>query len=293
MGDDDKRLTIRDDNEEAKIRDELEKLTKGKRKKAERFVLAAMSSIPWVGGFLSASANLDAEADQGQINHLLHQWVNEHRLKLEELARTLADVSERIRLLGAEAEKRAESDAYLGLVRKGFSVWDRADTSEKRDYVRRLLSNAAGTQIADDDLIRLFIEWIERYHEVHFAVIRAIYKFHGSTRADIWQEVYGRPVRESSAEADLFKLLIRDLSTGSVIRQHRETNASGQFLRKPRVPVHRASPVMKSAFDDNEAYELTELGTKFVHYVLNDVVPRLGAEDARPSRDERDESVFV
>jgi hypothetical protein len=156
-------------------------------------------------------------------------------------------------------------------------VWDRADTNEKRDYIRRLLSNAAGTTLADDDLVRLFIEWIERYHEVHFAVIRAIYKDPGCTRAEIWQQVYGRPARESSAEADLFKLLIRDLSTGSVIRQHRETTVDGQFLRKPRQPVRRgAAPVMKSAFDDTEGYELTELGAKFVHYVLNDVVPRIG-----------------
>ena len=140
-----------------------------------------------------------------------------------------------------------------------------------------MLSNAAATTIADDDLLRLFIQWIDLYHESHFSVIRAIYKDPGCTRAEIWQQVYGRPVLESSAEADLFKLLIRDLSTGSVIRQHRDTTADGQFIRKQRTPVRRggASPVMKSAFDNIEAYELTELGNKFVHYVLSDVVPRI------------------
>jgi hypothetical protein len=34
---------------------------------------------------------------------------------------------------------------------------------------------------------------------------------------------------------------------------------------------------MKSAFDDEEAYELTELGKQFVHYVFSDIVKRIGA----------------
>jgi hypothetical protein len=33
---------------------------------------------------------------------------------------------------------------------------------------------------------------------------------------------------------------------------------------------------MKSALDDEESYELTELGSQFVHYVLTDVVTRIG-----------------
>jgi hypothetical protein len=34
---------------------------------------------------------------------------------------------------------------------------------------------------------------------------------------------------------------------------------------------------MKSAFDDAEYYVLTDLGAKFVHYVMEDVAPQLGA----------------
>lgn len=279
MNSDDQDLTNLDDGtDEALIQAELDRLSKDKRKKTGRFVLAALSSIPWVGGLLSASATLDGEADQGQVNELQQEWLAEHRRKLQQLAGALSEISQRIDSLGPEAEERAQTEKYLGLVRKGFAVWDRAETTEKREHIRRLLSNAAGINIADDDLVRLFIEWIDRYNEVHFAVIRAIYQNPGCTRADIWQEVYERPVRESSAEADLFKLLIRDLSTGSVIRQHRDTTPDGQFLRKQRATARRGhvSPVMKSAFDDTEGYELTELGSKFVHYVLNDVVPRLG-----------------
>jgi hypothetical protein len=34
---------------------------------------------------------------------------------------------------------------------------------------------------------------------------------------------------------------------------------------------------MKSAFDDEEPYELTELGKQFVHYVFSEVVQRIGS----------------
>jgi hypothetical protein len=86
----------------------------------------------------------------------------------------------------------------------------------------------------------------------------------------------------------LFKLLIRDLSTGGIIRQHRETDYAGRFLKKtparPSTAV-AASKVAKSAFDDGDAYELTELGQQFVHYAMTDLPPKIafgGGETAKP-----------
>ena len=32
---------------------------------------------------------------------------------------------------------------------------------------------------------------------------------------------------------------------------------------------------MKSAFDDNELYELTEIGKQFIHYAQNEIVPKI------------------
>ena len=64
--------------------------------------------------------------------------------------------------------------------------------------------------------MRLFIEWLELYHEVHFAVIREIFGNPGSTKFDIWSGIYGDIPREDSAEADLYKRVMRDLSTGNV-----------------------------------------------------------------------------
>ncbi len=93
---------------------------------------------------------------------------------------------------------------------------------------------------------------------------------------EIWKELSGKSVREDSLEADLFKLLVRDLSMGSVIRQHRQTDYYGNFLKKPVKKQGAPSRTMKSAFDDAESYELTELGQQFVHYTMNEVVPRIG-----------------
>ena len=125
-----------------------------------------------------------------------------------------------------------------------------------------------------DDVVRLYIQWIDFYHEAHFAVIKSIHGSPGCTRGDMWDDIHGAEVREDSAEADLFRLLVRDLSTLGVIR-HRETTGSGEFVRPGPQPKGSGTRLMKSAFDDREQYELTELGRQFVHYTMNELVPRM------------------
>src|SRR5207302_1338746 len=82
-------------------------------------------------------------------------------------------------------------------------------------------------------------------------------------------------VAEDSADADVFKLLIRDLSTGGVIRQHRETDYQGNFVKKAPAKKAYASGTLKSAFDDDEQYELTRVGQQFVHYAMTDLPPKI------------------
>ncbi len=132
--------------------------------------------------------------------------------------------------------------------------------------------------MCSDDVIRLFLDWVDLYHETHFSVIREIFQNPGSSRYEIWTALYGEPPREDSAEADLFKLLIRDLSTGGVIRQERDVNSLGQFVRKTPQRRRRgtAPTTIESAFEDSKPYVLTELGKQFVHYTMNEVVTRIG-----------------
>jgi len=240
-----------------------------------RFVIAALSSIPWIGGLLGAGAALHAENEQGRVNSLLAEWIDEHRRKAAELEATLAGIAGRLDELGPEAEKRVEEPGYLDLVRQGFRVWDEATTNEKREIVRRLLTNAGGSRLCSDDLVRLFLHWIRQYDDVHFRIIRAIYRGKSITRRKIWADIGNGRVREDSAEADLFRLLISDLSIGRVIRQHRDVTGRGEFLRGER-RERGASDVLESAFEDTKRYELTSLGKQFVHYALDEVAPRIG-----------------
>lgn len=261
-----------------------EELGKGKGKKYIQFTMAVLGSLPWIGSFLSALANLSnaavelsGETDQEKVNELLKLWVKEHQEKIQELNQTLQEIFTRLDNFGEEVEKRVQSPEYLALVRSAFRTWDDADTKEKREMIKRLITNAGATTLCPDDLVRLFIKWINEYHESHFGVIKEIFQNPGSTRGQIWDKTHTERPREDSPEADLFRYLIRDLSTGGVIRQEREVNSYGEFVKRPTRHVAKGSgsTTMESAFEDSKQYVLTELGKQFIHYVLNDVVPRI------------------
>jgi hypothetical protein len=277
--------TVADDSRIAAIQSEIARLTPtGRKRFFQKFLLAALGSVPWVGGFLSTMASLKAEAGDAKADDMRTQWLNEHQRKIGLLVGTLNDIAARFERLGDQIDERLQSEEYLNLVRQAFRIWDQADTDEKRGYVANLVANASATRLCSDDIVRLFIDWLRTYHEAHFAVIREIYKNPGTTRYDIWAELYGQIPRENSPEADLYKLLIRDLSTGGVIRQERETTVDGKFLRRhPRDRRGAASPTMESAFEDKKPYVLTALGQQFVHYAMTEAVRQLeGGENAAP-----------
>lgn len=246
-------------------------------KKYCRVVANAMSAIPWLGTILSSGASMHGEKEQSEVNELHEEWLKVHKNKVQNLMESLDEVAARLESITGEVEERIESEEYLSLVRRAFRSWDNSETNEKREYIINLISNAAATNICPDDLIRLFNDWLDLYHEIHFKVIRAIYQNQGITRLEIWQSVSNEIPREDSAEADLFKLLIRDLSTGGVIRQYRETNYHGEYIRKSTkgMPKAATSSTMESAFEDTKPYQLTSLGEQFVHYTMNQVVKRI------------------
>lgn len=258
-----------------KVKDELSKIDgKGKKTRTGRFVVSALSSIPWVGGVIAASSALHAEKEQGKINDLQRIWLEEHHKKIEELYYTIYQIHEQLDSAGENVHERMESEEYQAIVRKGFKEWDNAETFEKKEYIRKLLTNACASDLTTDDLVQLFIEWIKTYHDTHFLVIKEIYKNQGITRGQIWDNLNGTQPAENSLEADLFKRLIRDLSMGGIIRQHRETDYNGNFIKKSN--KSSKSYTLKSAFDYSEPYELTELGQKFVHYTMEEIVTKIG-----------------
>lgn len=102
---------------EDEARNQLADLNAGTYKKYARFVLAALSSVPWIGGVLGASAALHAEREQGRINVLFQQWLEEHRRKLKDLSDSLNAVTSRVEEISdAGVQERVQSEEYLGLV---------------------------------------------------------------------------------------------------------------------------------------------------------------------------------
>lgn len=261
--------------------DDLEAaLAKGKGPRIARAVLASFGGVPYAGGLLGAAAGTWSEFDQERLNRIFAQWLRLQREEMEGMARTLAEVLMRLDPRDEKVRERLESPGYHSLVKKCFRDWSAAESEEKRVLLRNLLANAAASTIASDDVVRLFIDWIAHYSEIHFKVLALVYKHPGMTRADMWDEIHGDDVREDSAEADLFKLVVQDLSMGHVLRQARETDHAGRFLRS-RTRTRRG-PYMKSAFDDKQQYVLTELGKQFVHYAMTEIVPKIGSgESAR------------
>lgn len=263
-----------EENEEPKGENVNEVLQSGTGPKITRFIIACLGGLPVIGGAFGAGAGAWSEAEQARFNKIFASWLKLQEDEIKEIGRTLMEVMIRVDQADEKVRERIESQEYLKLIKKCFRDWSAAESEEKRVLIRNLLSNAATKeQICGDNIIRLFVEWIDRYAEPHFAVIRLVYQQPGITRHEMWQKIHGAEVREDSAEADLFKLLVHDLSLGRVIRQHRETDYSGRFVKQRQ--KKSSSHYVTSAFDDNKEYELTELGKWFVHYTMNELVPKI------------------
>ena len=237
----------------------------------------ASGAMPFVGGIFSALANAWSEAEQAKANRFFGHWIQMLKDEIKEKEQTVIEIMARLDLADEKISERIESREFQSLVRKTFREWSGAESEQKRIYIRNILANSASVSLTSDDVIRMFISWINLYSEMHFQVIGAIFNSDGITRGQIWRKIGKGQVREDSADADLFKLLFRDLSTGGVIRQHREVDYYGNFI--PKTPTRRPKgsgpkpPV--SAFDEEEGYELTELGKQFVHYAMTDLPLRI------------------
>lgn len=243
---------------------------------------AASGAVPLVGGILSALAGAWSEREQAKVNRFFEQWVRMLQDEIREKEATVIEIMSRIDLQDEKIAARVESKEFQSLVKKTFRDWAAVESEEKRVLIRNILANAAASTVSSDDVVRMFIDWIGQYSELHFKVIGAIYNSGGITRGAIWRKIGKGAVREDSADADLYKLLFRDLSTGSVIRQHRETDYHGNFIAKAqarRPPSSGAGQkFLTSAFDNEDQYVLTELGQQFVHYAMTDLPPRISYE---------------
>lgn len=263
------------------VKAELEKIaSQGKGPALARFALAVIGgAVPLAGGVFSGSGGAWSEADESKFKKILIAWLKLQEEEIIEIGKTLTEVLLKIDTNNEEILRRIESSEYLSLIKKCFRDWSAAESEYKRGLVRNLLIASANSKLCSDDVIRMFIKWIDQYDESHFKVIKAVYHNPGATRNEIWSEIHGADVREDSAEADLFKLLVSDLSIGRIIRQHREKDYQGNFLKVRSQKSNYKRSTMTSAFDDEKQYELTELGGQFVHYTMNEEVAKIEHKD--------------
>lgn len=238
----------------------------------------------YAGGAISGVTTAWSEHEQKRINDILHGWLKLQEDEIKEIGKTIFEIMARLDLQDENVKKRLESPEYLRLLKKCFRDWSAAESEDKRALIRNLLINAAGAQITTDDVVSQFINWIDIYSEAHFKVVRAVYNHAGITRRGIWESINGTASipREDSPEADLFKLLIHDLSTGHIIRQHREKDGYGNFVKSPARRSTRNS-IYTSAFEDGKQYELTGIGQHFVHYTMSEAVQKIESSYDRPS----------
>ena len=195
--------------------------------------------------------------------------------EIREKEQTIVEITSRLDLHDQKISDRITSTSFQSLLKKSFREWPAVESEDKRILLRNLLSNAAASSISSDDVVRLFIDWLGTYSPFHFEVVAAIYNSSGISRGAVWDKVGRERVPEDSADADLFKLLIRDLSMGSIIRQHRERDYAGNFIKKKPRPKGSGGSTMVSAFDREEGYELTALGQQFVHYAMTELSPKI------------------
>ncbi|MBV1929694.1 MAG: hypothetical protein KUG81_09325 [Gammaproteobacteria bacterium] len=242
--------------------------------KISRGALQAVGgAIPFAGGLFSAMAGAWSEHEQEKANRFFEHWIKMLEDEIKEKEETIIEIMARLDLADEKISKRVESKEYQSLIKKTFREWSGAESTEKRIYIRNILANAACSQISSDDVVRMYIDWINQYSEMHFQVIGAIYNSSGITRGQIWTKIEKGQTREDSADADLYKLLFRDLSTGGIIRQHRQRDYHGNAMPKPaqRRPKGSGPKPSVSAFDNEEQYELTALGEQFIHYAMTDL----------------------
>ena len=146
-------------------------------------------ALPIAGGLFSAIAGAWSEHEQVKVNRLFEHWVRMLEDEIKEKEETIVEIMARLDLQDEAISERVESKFYQSLVKKTFREWSCAESEEKREYIRNILTNAAHCQVSSDDVVRMFIDWINQYSEMHFQVIGAIFNSDGITRGAYSSEV--------------------------------------------------------------------------------------------------------
>lgn len=162
-------------NDESDNNEENTPPESGKVAKFSRAALQVGGAVPVVGGVFSAIAGAWSEGEQDKVNKFFEHWVRMLQDEIKEKEDTIIEIMARLDLQDDAISERVESKEYQSLVKKTFREWAGAESEEKRVFIRNILSNAAASQVSSDDVVRLYIDWLTKYSEMHFQVIGAVY----------------------------------------------------------------------------------------------------------------------
>ncbi len=221
-------------------------------------------------GHIITQLSLD---EQATLRRLFGEWLLLNDEDLEAFRAMLLEVFHSFNLRKKAVRERVESREYVRLVKRAIARYSIIDSEIKRHLVKNVLANAAVLTLSPDALLERFIDWIEDFGEDYFRVIKTVDDNPGITRKKIWLTLNNELPSEDSAAADTYRLLIHDLSTNQIIRQPRKKDYQGMFLKKSPSNKKAATTslgVLTSAFDDQKAYALTELGKQMVRYLLHE-----------------------
>ena len=143
-----------------KNKDEPLKESRKGKKVARGAIQTIGGAIPFVGGLFSAVAGAWSESEQERVNRFFQDWIDMLKDELKEKEATIIEIMARLDLQDEKISKRVDSKEYQSLIKKTFRDWAGAESEKKREFIRNILSNAAATDISSDDVVRLFIDWI-------------------------------------------------------------------------------------------------------------------------------------
>lgn len=165
------------------------KIPKSKRGKTRRAVLNTLGAVPFAGGLFSAMAGYWGEQEEAKANEFLRNWISMIQDEIKEKEKTIIKIMSRVDMHDKAIQERITSDGFQSLLKKSFRELPAAESEEKRVLLRNLLSNAAASQVSSDDVVRLFLDWLNTYSPFHFEVMAAVYNSQGISRGQIWEKV--------------------------------------------------------------------------------------------------------
>ena len=141
-----------------------------------------------LGSLLPAVSGAWSQNEQMKMNRFFAQWMKMIEDEIREKEATVIEIMARLNMQDEIVARRVESKEYQSLVKKTFREWSGAESESKRVLIRNILSNAACSSVSSDDVVRMFIDWINDYSELRVQVIGAIYNAESMTRGGVWRK---------------------------------------------------------------------------------------------------------